>query len=328
VDVRWGIVGPGRIAESVVPDFVHVPGSTVLAVGSRSAERAAAFALRHGIPRSYGSYAELIADPDVDVLYIATPHPQHHAVALAGLRAGKALLVEKAFTATPAGAAEVVELARSTGTFVMEAMWTRFHPAVARLRELVADGAIGEVRAVQADLGIAPDFDPAHRLFAPDLGGGALLDLGVYVVSFAQMVLGTPDDVVARGFHFDNGADADAALLLGYDDGRAATLTTSLRTAMPGQARVFGTAGWIDVLPRFHHPRTIVLHRVGAEPETITRPPLGTGYAHELIEVTECLRAGRTESAVMPLADTLAVQTVLGRAADQLGVGHREDPAG
>jgi predicted dehydrogenase len=326
VDVRWGVVGPGRIAENVMRDFGHVDGATVLAVASRSAGRARAFAQRHGIPRSYGSYAELVADPDVDVLYVATPHPQHHAVALAALRAGKALLVEKAFTATAAGAAEVVELARASGTFVMEAMWTRFHPVVARLRELVADGAIGEVRAVQADLGIAPPFDPAHRLFARDLGGGALLDLGVYVVSFSQMVLGTPADVLARGFHFPNGVEADAALLLGYDDGRAATLTTSLRTALPGQARVFGTAGWIDVLPRFHHPRTIVLHRTGAEPETITREPLGVGYAHELIEVTECLRAGRTESAVMPLADTLAVQSVLGEAAEQLGVVHTEDP--
>jgi predicted dehydrogenase len=324
--VRWGIVGPGRIAENVVRDFPHVEGAEVLAVASRSMDRAAGFARRHGVERAYGSYAEIVADPDLDVLYLATPHPQHHAIALAALRAGKALLVEKAFTATPAGAAEVVALARATGTFVMEAMWTRFQPAVTRLRELVADGAIGEVRAVQADLGVSRPFDPVDRLFAPELGGGALLDLAVYVVSFSQMLLGTPDSVVARGFHFPNGVEADAAMLLGHDDGRAATLTTSLRTALPGQARVFGTEGWIDVLPRFHHPQTIVLHRVGAEPETITRPQTGAGYAHELIEVTECLRAGRSESAVMPLADTLTVQDVLGAAAEQLGVTHAEDP--
>jgi predicted dehydrogenase len=326
-EIRWGIVGPGRIAENVVRDFPVVEGARVVAVASRSADRARAFADRHDVPTAHGSYADVLADPDVDVLYIATPHPQHHPVALGALRAGKAVLVEKSFTATTAGAAEVVDLARSSGVFAMEAMWTRFQPAVVRLRELVADGAIGDVRSVQADLGVQRDFDPADRLFALELGGGALLDLGVYVVSFAQMLLGTPDSVTAVGSRFPTGVDAEASLLLGYADGRSATLATSLRISLPGQARVFGTTGWIDVLPRFHHPQTIVLHRDGAEPETITRPQLGSGYSHELIEVTECLRAGRTESAVMPLADTLAVQHVLEQAATQLGVQHAEDAA-
>jgi predicted dehydrogenase len=221
----------------------------------------------------------------------------------------------------------VVGLSRETGVFVMEAMWTRFQPAVVRMRELIADGAIGEVRSVQADLGVQRDFDPADRLFAKELGGGTLLDLGVYVVSFAQMVLGDPDTVAATGSLFETGVDAETSLLLGYADGRSATLMTSLRNALPGQARVFGTAGWIDVLPRFHHPQTIVLHRAGADPEEITLPQLGGGYSHELIEVTECLRAGRSESAVMPLADTLAVQDVLEQAAGQLGVTFAEDPA-
>jgi len=320
-------VGPGNIATKVVEDFAVVDGARVVAVASRSIDRARAFAERHGVDRAHGSYADILSDPDVDVLYVATPHSQHHAVALGALRAGKALLIEKAFTATTAGAAEIVELARETGVFVMEAMWTRFQPAVVALRELVADGAIGEVRSVQADLGGARQYDPSHRLFDMSQGGGALLDLGVYVVSFAQMLLGTPDRVTAAGSLAPTGADAEASLVLDYGDGRTATLMTSLRNELPGQGRVFGTAGWIDVLPRFHHPTTIVLHRTGAEPETITRQPLGAGYAHELIEVNECLRAVRSESTVMPLADTLAVQTILGEAAEQLGVRHAEDPA-
>jgi predicted dehydrogenase len=326
-EIRWGIVGPGNIAAKVVEDFAVVDGARVVAVASRSLDRAQAFAERHGVDRAHGSYADILADPDVDVLYVATPHSQHHAVALAALRAGKALLIEKAFTATTPGAAEIVDLARETGVFVMEAMWTRFQPAVVALRELVADGAIGEVRSVQADLGGTREYDPAHRLFDMSQGAGALLDLGVYVVSFAQMLLGTPERVAAAGSLAPTGADAEASLLLDYGDGRTATLMTSLRNALPGQGRVFGTGGWIDVLPRFHHPTTIVLHRTGDEPRTITRQPLGAGYAHELIEVTECLRAGRTESAVMPLADTLAVQAILGEAADQLGVRQAEDPA-
>jgi predicted dehydrogenase len=325
-EIRWGVVGPGRIAENLVRDFAVVEGVRVVAVASRSQARAEDFARRHGIERAHGSYRAVLDDPGVDVLYVATPHPQHHAVALGALAAGKALLVEKSFTATLAGAREVVDRARASGTFVMEAMWTRFQPAVVRMRELIADGAIGDVRAVQADLGVQRAYDPADRLFALSLGGGALLDLGVYVVNFAQMVLGTPESVTAVGSRFDSGVDAEAGLLLGWADGRNATLTTSLRNALPGQARVFGTAGWIDVLPRFHHPDTIVLHRAGAEPETITRPHTGGGYAHELDEVNACLRAGATESTVMPLADTLAVQEVLERAAQQLGVVHREDP--
>jgi predicted dehydrogenase len=324
--IRWGIVGPGRIADKVTADFPHVDGAAAVAVASRDRARGEEFAARHGIGRVHDSYRSILEDPDVDVLYLATPHPMHHATALAAVDAGKALLVEKAFTATVAGAAEVIDRARAAGVFVMEAMWTRFQPAVVALRELIADGAIGDVRSVQADLGISRTWDPDDRLFSMALGGGAMLDLGVYPISFAQMVLGDPARVTATGSTFETGVDAEAVVLLEFGDGRAATLICSLRGELPGSARVFGTEGWIDVLARFHHPETIVLHRAGAEPETITRPRTGGGYAHELIEVTECLRAGRTESAVMPLADTLVVQDVMGQALDQLGVRHAEAP--
>ncbi|WP_252437039.1 Gfo/Idh/MocA family protein [Pseudonocardia humida] len=325
--VRWAVVGPGRIASKVVPDFVHVPGAELVAVASRSAERGTAFADRHGIARVHASYADLVADPEVDAVYVATPHPQHRAVTLAALRAGKAVLVEKAFTVTPAATREIAEVAASTGTFAMEGMWTRFQPAVVRMRELIADGAIGEVRSVAADLGVRPPVDPADRFYNPEIGGGALFDVGVYPISFAQMVLGDPDTVAVTGSLAATGVDVEEAVQLGYADGRSATLFASLRCATPGQARVFGTAGWIDVLPRFHHPDTIVLHRTGHEPETITRPPLGAGYSHQLIEVTECVAAGRPQSAVMPLADTVAVQDVMGQVADRLGMTVHEGPA-
>ena len=235
--------------------------------------------------------------------------------------------MEKAFTATVAGAREVVELSRETGVFAMEAMWTRFQPAVVRLRELIADGAIGEVRSVQADLGVQRDFDPTDRLFAPELGGGALLDLGVYVVSFAQMLLGDPDTVTATGSVFETGVDAEVSLLLGFADGRSATLMTSLRNALPGQARVFGTAGWIDVLPRFHHPQTDRAaprrRRAGGD----HAPPARRRVLARADRGDRVPRAGRAESAVMPLADTLAVQAVLEDAAGQLGVTFTEDAA-
>jgi predicted dehydrogenase len=324
---KWGIAGLGRIAALVAGDFTHVPGAELVAVGSRAPERAEAFARAHGVPRAHGSYGELIADPEVDVVYIATPHPQHHAIALAAIRAGKAVLVEKAFTATLAGAQEIAGEARARRVFAMEAMWTRFQPAIVRARELLAEGAIGELVSVQAELGIKREFDPSDRLFARELGGGALLDLGVYVVSFAQMLLGVPRTVSVVGSLEPNGVEASATLLLGFEGGRSATLTTSLHAPMPGGARIFGTEGWIEVPPRFHHPHRIVLHRDGAAPEEIVRPPLGGGYAHELIEVTESVSAGRTESAVMPLDDTLTVMAVLEQAAAQLGVTWSEDRA-
>lgn len=324
-EVRWGLVGPGRIAAKVVPDFVHVDGARLVAVASRSSDRADAFAAEYGIERAYGSYAEIIADADLDVLYLATPHPQHRAIAVAALRAGQGVLVEKTFTATVAGAEDVTTTARREGVFAMEAMWTRFQPAIVAARELIADGAIGEVRQLQADLGVDRPFDPTDWMFDPAQGGGAMLDLGVYPVSLAQYFLGTPDRVTTTGSLSPTGVDAEAGVLLGYADGRAAALLVSLRHHSPGSARIVGTGGWIDILPRFHHPQTIVLSRTGTAPETITRPQIGGGYCHELIEVTECVRAGWTESAVMPLADTLAVQRILNQACEQLGVVHRED---
>jgi predicted dehydrogenase len=322
---HWGIAGPGRIAALVAGDFPYVPNAELVAVGSRSPHRAEAFAQAHGLARAHGSYEGLIADPQVEVIYIATPHPQHHASAIAAQRAGKAVLVEKAFTATLAGAEEVVAEARLRGIFAMEAMWTRFQPAIVHACELLAEGAIGEIVSIQADLGIVRDFDPSDRLFAPELGGGALLDLGVYTVSFAQMLLGAPRTVFAVGAHEPNGVEASATLLLGFEDGRSATLTTSLHAPLPGAARILGSSGWIELAPRFHHATQLVLHRDGHEPERLTLPHLGEGYAHELIEVTECVRAGRTESSVMPLDDTLAVMAVLEQAGAQLGVTWAED---
>jgi predicted dehydrogenase len=323
--VRWGIAGPGRIADAVARDFPLVSGAELLAVGSRSADRARAFASRHGIPRPYGSYRALLADPEVDVVYISTPHPQHEAIAVAAIEAGKAVLLEKTFTATVAGAERVIAAARQHGTFAMEAMWTRFQPAMQQVRRWLDEGRIGTVRSVEADLGVVPRFDPSDRLFAPELGGGALLDLGVYVVSLAQWVLGTPERVVAVGRRGPSGVEEDASLLLGFADGAAALLTSSLHSPMPGQARIFGSDGWIDILPRFHHPSEVVIHRPG-EGGAFKIPQTGGGYYHELVEVTQCVRSGRTESAVMPLDDTLTVQRILEDAAQQLGIEWHEDP--
>jgi predicted dehydrogenase len=328
--LRWGIIGPGRIARKLAADFAVVDGCELVAVGSRDPARAKAFVA--GLPpapaepvRPYGSYADLLADPGVDVVYIATPHRQHAAIAVAALTAGKAVLVEKAFTCTVSGAQTVMDTAKAHRLFAMEAMWTRFVPLVVRLRELLADGVIGEVRSVHADLGVTHEFDPADRLWDPAQGGGALLDLGVYPVAFAQMILGEPGSVEVHGNLGRTGVDEDVALLLGYDSGAWAMLDCSLRLPLAGAASVIGSAGRIDVLPRFHHPVDMVLRRTGHDPTPVGLPMLAGGYAHQLIEVRDRIAAGHLESAVMPLRDTLSVLRTLETALRRLGLQLTED---
>jgi predicted dehydrogenase len=309
--VRWAVAGTGKMAATFVRDVQDLDDVEFVAVGSRSLASAQAFAVVHDIPRAHGSYRELIEDGEIDVLYIATPHPQHHALARAAIEAGVPALVEKAFTATLAGAEDLVALARERGVFVMEAMWTRFLPALVRARELIAEGAIGVPQGVHANLGAWRAYDPADRLFALELGGGTTLDLGVYVASFAQHFLGRPDTVHARTTSFPNGADANVGVLLGYDDGRSATLMASLQAATNNRGVIFGTHGSIELTPYLHRPRALIVQRDGDGPVTEELPPVGHGYRHQVEEVNRCLRAGLTESPVMPLSDTLDVQWVL-----------------
>lgn len=319
---RWGIAATGGMAAAFATDLALVPDAELAFVGSRSPESAAEFAARFGAAAS-GTHRDVVAAGgrgEIDVLYVATPHPQHHAIALAAIRAGVPVLVEKAFTATLAGAEEVVGAARDTGVFCMEAMWTRFQPVVAHARDLVASGEIGEPLLVQGDFSSHREFDPTSRLFDLALGGGAVLDLGVYPISLAQHFLGRPDRVTATGTAFPNGADASAAIHLAYDDGRAASLACSLVADTPGRAQVVGTAGSIAIEPPAHGPSRIVVRRNGADAVEVELPPTGRGYSHQVDEVQRCLAAGLTESPVMPLSDTLDVMWVLEECLGQLGV--------
>ena len=305
-------------------DFPLVPDAEAVAVASRSIDRAKAFAAEHDIARAHGSYRDIVDDPDVDVLYIATPHPQHRAVALAALRAGKAIMVEKAFTVTPQATREIVACRAETGVFAMEAMWTRFQPAVVRMRELLADGAIGEVRAVQVDLASATRSTRATGSSPPELGGGALFDLTVYPISFAQMVLGDPTAVSAHGAVTADGVDLEESRPAPSRPRHRHAAPRRCAARRPARRGCSAPRAGSTSSPRFHHPDTIVLHRDGREPEEITRPHVGGGYFHELVEVTECVAAGRPESTVMPLADTVAVQDAMGEVAAQLGMDPQE----
>lgn len=322
--IRWGILGTGSIARTFAGDFPLVPRADLAAVASRSLGRAQEFAERCGAEGAYGSYTELLDADDVDVVYIATPHTHHRDLALAAIERGKAVLVEKAFTATLAGTQQVIDAARRAEVFCMEAMWTRFLPAVAAAREIVAWGRIGDVLGVQGDLTAFRRFETGHRLFDKNLGGGALLDLGVYPISFAQAFLGTARQVHCVGRLAPNGVDIAVAMSLEYVTGGTAALSCAFDVHGAGRIAIQGTKGWIDVEPRFHHPTTLSVHRSGVVPRIIEANFHGRGYVHEINEVNECLLEGRTESATMPLDDTLETMRVVQECLDQLGLKHEE----
>jgi predicted dehydrogenase len=319
--IRWGILATGSIATTFVGDLRLLPDAEVAAVGSRSAEAAERLATTHGIPRAYGSWHELADDPDIDVVYVATPHSAHHAATLACLRAGKAVLTEKPLTVDLAGSVELVTLARDSGVFLMEAMWTRFFPAVARARQIVAEGGIGRVTSVHADFGlIAPD-DPAHRLHARELAGGALLDVGVYPVTLAHMFLGPPDEVLAWADLGPQGVDRNTAMIFGYRSGALASLSCSLVGDTSRTGVITGTAGRIELPRNFFMPQSLTVYR-GEEAEPIALPHDGMGYHFEAAEVHRCLREGLIESPLAPLSETLAVMSTLDLVRARIGVSY------
>ncbi|MER6461090.1 Gfo/Idh/MocA family protein [Streptomyces sp. NPDC001288] len=321
--VRWGILATGGIAAAFAADLVDLPDAEIAAVASRSARSAEAFAERFGIGRAYGDWESLARDGDIDVVYVATPHSAHRAAAGLCLEAGRNVLCEKAFTIDLREAGELVALAKEHDRFLMEAMWMYCNPLVRRLKALVEDGAIGEVRTVQADFGLEGPFPPAHRLRDPALGGGALLDLGVYPVSFAHLLLGEPDGVSARAVLSDEGVDLQTGALLSWESGALAMVHCSIVGGTGTTASVTGSRGRIDVPEGFFNPERFVLHRDGRDPEEFALDPADgprNTFRHEAKEVMRALRAGEKESPLVPLTGTLAVMRTLDTLRAQTGV--------
>ena len=325
--LRWGIIGTGGIARGFADDLRHVPAASLVAVGSRSQHAADAFADEYGVARRHPSYAALAADPEVDAVYVATPHPMHRDDAMLAIEAGKAVLVEKAFTVNAAQARELVDAARRRGTFLMEAMWTRFLPHTASLRDLVADGSLGEVRTVVADHGQWFVQDASHRLFDPELGGGALLDLGVYPVSFASMLLGPPSRVTAVSTPAFTGVDAQTSMVLEHDGGAQAVLSCTLEAVTPTTAVVVGTEARVELEGSFYAPTAMTVVRRDGSRERLSWTVEGRGMHHEAAEVARCLAAGLTESPLMPLDETVAVMATMDEVRRQIGLTYPSERA-
>lgn len=318
--IRWGILGTGKIARKFAEGLSALPDADLTAVGSRAADTAHAFADAFNVPNRHAGYDALADDPDVDIVYVATPHTFHRENSILCLNGGKAVLCEKPFTINRREAGEVIALAREKGLFLMEAMWTRFLPIIAKVRDWLSEGAIGDVQVVTADFGGRARFDPESRLFNPDLGGGALLDLGVYTVSFASMVFDRQPSRIASLAHIgETHIDEQSGMLFAYDQGQLALLYSTIRAGTPQSAQILGSEGAIRIHPSFWRATAATLTTGGSE-QTLELPYVGNGYTCEAAEAMRCLREGRKESDTMPLDETLAVMGTLDRVREQWGL--------
>jgi predicted dehydrogenase len=309
--VRWGIIGTGKIASTFARDLQLIDEGELVAVGSRSQASADAFGDEFNGARCFDSYEKLVSDPEVDAVYVGTPHPMHFENASLALNHGKPVLVEKAFTMTSREARDLVALAREKNLFMMEAMWTRFLPHVVALRDLIARGVLGELVMVEADHGkwFAPD--PNFRLFAPELGGSAMLDLGVYPVSFASMLLGPPSRMVTMVDPAFSGVDGQASMIFGYDSGAQALLTCTSAASSATRACVTGTLARVEIDGDFYAPTTFRLITRAGEVRNYDFEVAPRGLRFQAIEVARCLEAGLAESSVMPLDETVSIMETM-----------------
>lgn len=322
--LRWGILATGGIAGAFASDL-RAAGLDLVAVGSRSQESADAFAARFDIPNAHPSYEALVADPEVDIVYVSTPHPMHHANARLALEAGKHVLVEKAFTLNQAEAADLQRLAEERGLLATEAMWTRYLPHMVRAREIIASGVLGEIRSVSADHTQRLPSDPTHRLNALELGGGALLDLAIYPISFVWDVLGAPTSIRAVAQLVETGADAEVATVMTHASGAVSTTLSSSRTAGPNRAVVLGTKARIEIDRFFWSPS--VLRVIDPEGTVIEEfdgrldPDAGgRGMQFEALAAERLVREGNLAGDILPLADSVAIMGALDEIRRQIGV--------
>ncbi len=324
-EIRWGIIGPGKIAHHFAKDLQVVNGGRLTAVASRSLDRARNFADQYGAPHAYGSYTDLLSCPELDVVYIATPHNSHCELSRQCLEAGIPVLCEKPWAVNRLEAEQMVQTARETGVFLMEAIWTRFLPTTQKILALIEDGAIGELEAIKADFGFRANFDPQSRLFAAELAGGALLDIGLYPVFLSHLLLGSPTEIQAMARLGKTGVDEDTGMLFKYDGGRLAHLHCTLLANTKTEAFIYGSEATIHWHGRWHEPSSFSVIRPGEGPENFFYDYPSKGYHYETEHVQDCLRQGLTESPLLPLDFSLALTNTLDIVRKQIGLRYPGD---
>jgi predicted dehydrogenase len=320
--IRWGVVGPGGIASSFAEAMGRVPDGEIVAVASRAMDRADAFGDRFGIGARYDDYRALAADPEVDAVYVATPHSRHEVDAIACLEAGKHVLCEKPFALNAEQAQRMVAVARDKERFLMEAIWSRFLPSYRALVDVLASGRIGEPLMVEADFGFRLDVDPQHRLFDANLGGGALLDLGIYPIQLCTLVLGPVEHASAEAVIGTTGVDEQVAAVLRHEGGTLGVVKAAIRANLACTARITGSTGWIDLPAFMHCPISLTVHAHGTDSETIDGPVEGNGLEFEIAHVNRCLAEGLTESPTMPLDETVALAHTMDDIRAQIGLAY------
>lgn len=317
--IRWGIIGTGNIANKFAMDLDFIADAELVAVASRSQKSADWFADHYNIPYRYPNYEKLAENPDIDVVYISTPHPFHKGNSLLCLKNNKAVLCEKPFTINAKEAVELVAYARANKLFLMEAMWNRYLPALKRLKHLLAENVIGDILQLTADFSLKFQFDPKHRLFSPELGGGALLDLGIYPVSFSSFIFGQPKQIKSFAYLGQTGVDEQTSIILEFDDRKMASLFTSTRFTSPSEALLIGTKGNIKIHGPIYAPSRLTL--VQDKKETIMEFPFeGVGLHFEAQEVIDCLKTGKMESDMMPLAESISIMKTMDTIRRQWGL--------
>lgn len=307
--MKWGILATGTIANKFAATIndMKEEGQSVIAAGSRREESAREFAEKYHIPRAYGSYEELVKDPEVEAVYISTPNNMHFENARMCLEAGKHVLCEKPFTTNVAEAEALYEMAEARGLFIMEAFWIRFLPALIKMRQLIADGVIGEVAHVRSDYGFIATGARKDRKFNSSLGGGALLDIGVYNLGFVHMIMGEAPVHMSSSVRINEyGTDDFSAILLEYPEGRTAAVTTAIGMNMPREAVVFGSKGSI-YLPDFQHAKKLVVRPYEGEEYTLELPVDINGFEYQIRETERCVAAGMNTSDVLKKEDTLTI---------------------
>jgi predicted dehydrogenase len=312
IPIRWGILGTGNIARQFARGLQVARDARLVAIGSRSLERAGLFATEFAIPRAYGSYAELTRDSGVDVVYVATPHALHRENTLLALESGKAVLCEKPLAIDEAQGREMIDLAARKDLFLMEAMWTWFLPPFVKLKQVLAEGILGRIRFVSADFGFKLERDPTGRLFDPNLGGGSLLDVGIYPISLATMILGRPANVSGEAIIGPTGVDEQAAITLRYTDGALASLFSAIQTRTYQHAGVFGTDGYVHFGTHWWKGGPMLL-TLAEKTSRVDELVVGNGYQYEADEVRRCLSAGKIQSDVVTWEHSLCVLNTMDR---------------
>jgi predicted dehydrogenase len=306
--IRWGIVSTGWMAQKFAEGLVALPEAEIVAVSSRTKESADKFAIQFQIPRRYTGIEEIANDKDVDIIYIATPHPMHKNETIICLNAGKAVLCEKPFAVNSKEVKEMIACAKKNKLFLMEAMWTYFFPAIIKMQELIAEGAIGEIGLVTVNFCSPRPFEPESRFFNPQLGGGALLDMGVYNIALVYKILGKEPTQIKSIAHIGKtGVDEQSTTILGYENNAMAVLTCSLRVGAINEVVIYGTEGYIKIPSSFWHPDKIILKKGEDAEKEFTFKRLGNGYCYEAVEVMKCLREGKVECPTMPLKTSAAI---------------------